>query len=301
MNQDLRGLLPVRVLPGNFMDWFLNITPEFAEEFDAEIKYSNLQDRIIYKVSRKRITDVAEITKDHQIILYENYNQLLWCVCYGLLAIYDEGYVKPNMEGTYTGVLSESRIVGEAMSVLGAGISLTQYFHDTAFFELPNPETTKKDSQYVTKANGIYCGAMTFTLLHEFAHQIYGHVDYYSAPDESKKDELSADDYAISKIEQNYRMEKGPTLKAGVVFGIIALTYLDESLSGDDTHPDLDDRLTTAMEKLDLDEDNHLWGVAALGLTFWAKRYNHNLDMPESAATVKELFYLTCAKINMVK
>ena len=301
MRQDERGLFPVRVLPGNFMDWFLNITPDFKEEFESEITYNSLNELIAYKVTETPVTIAAEITHDHQIVLYENYNELLWCVCYGLLTIYDKSYVEPSIAGSYKGDLIETTVVSRAMSVLGAGISLVNYFHKDVFFDLPNPETTENDSEFVTKANGIYCGAMTFTLLHEFSHQIYGHVDYYSPPDESKKDELSADDYAIYKIQQNFGNEKGATLKAGVVLGIVALAFLDKTLTGGETHPDLDDRLQIAMEMLDLDENNHLWGIAALGLTFWTKRYGYKVNMPMTVETTKELFYLTCAEVRRLK
>jgi hypothetical protein len=287
-----QGYLPVRVLSYNFLEWFENITPDFKDDIKSEINFNALQSGITYHIQRERITECAELTSLGKIALYENFNQYLWCICYSLSTLYDESILKPHNEGTYTGRFDLTNPwVKTAIEVFNTGFGLIDSFKEHEFFSLPNPEKyDKKDEHYIEKTNAIYTAAMTFILLHEFGHQYLGHLKYYPTNDESKKDEFTADDYAIDKMSNSFHTERGETFKIGIVAGLCSLIFLDNSLSGGNTHPDLDDRLKVAMSKLQLDELDHSWGVACLALRLWTIKYNIRIDLPAEVETHKDCF-----------
>jgi hypothetical protein len=289
-NFENQGLLPVRTLPGHFIDWFLNMSEGFYEEFENEVNYGDLKEKIIYKISRTQIDNVAELTPERRITLYENYNQYLWCICYALVTAYTEGFEKPTISGTYSGKIHDSDLIKEAYSVLSNGLRLRRHFTTDDFFRLPNPET-RSTEYYVLKANGLYTAGMTFILFHEFAHQYYGHISHFSEGDQSKNEEMDADNYAIDQLSQSFSTERGKTLKGGIIAGIISLMLLNSKLGGGETHPDLDHRLGSALAKLELEENDSIWGLATLGVKFWATHFDKTLDSKESFETTKEMFY----------
>ncbi len=298
-----KGNLPIRVLPFNFLDWFENITPDFKEEVKGEIDFNGLQAGIQYHINRTKITEVACINSSKQIELYENFNQYLWCICYSLFVVFDESIQKPILENRYTGKFDiENPYVKQAIAVFNNGFDLLHTYKDWQFFQLPNPEKyNEHEKYYVEKTNGIYTAAMTFILLHEFAHQYLGHLEYNpTSSEESKTDENNADDYAIDKIAQNFSSERGTTYKCGIIAGISSLILLDKSLSGGDTHPDTDDRLKNAIEKMQLEDLDNLWGIASLTFRLWALKYDIDIECPQIVDSYKELFTMTLEKVNEI-
>jgi hypothetical protein len=298
-----KGNLPVRVLPYNFIDWFENVTPNFKEETKAEIDYNGLKAGLIYHINNSPITEIACINGDRKIELNENYNQYLWSICYALFIIFDESIHKPITAGTYTGNLDLSNpYVKKANDLFNSAMGLLKLYQDKVFFSLPNPEKyNNTDQYYIERTNGIYSAAMTFILLHEFGHQFYGHLDYSPTNDESKKDEYLADDFAIDKISYNFNSTKGTTFKFGIIATLCSFIFLDNSLSGGDSHPDIDARLTNAMEKLELDELDNMWGFASLAFRIWANHYKIELDLPLEVDNYKQLYYLTITEVRKIK
>lgn len=73
---------------------------------------------------------------------------------------------------------------------------------------------------------------------------------------------------------------------------------LDKSLSGGDTHPDTDERLKVAMEKLKLPELDNLWGIASLTFRLWAIKYNIEIKLPAVVDNYKQLFELTLDEVK---
>jgi hypothetical protein len=298
-----KGDLPVRVLEFNFLECFENITPNFKEEAKSEIDFNGLKADIQYHINRTKITEGPCINHSKQIELYENFNQYLWCICYSLLVVFDEGIHRPIIEDRYTGKLDlENPFIKQAIAVFNNGFDLLHTYKDWQFFQLPNPEKYNEyDRFYIEKTNGIYTAAMTFILLHEFAHQYYGHLEYNPTSGEAKKDEYSADEYAIDKIAQNFSSKRGSTFKFGIIAGISSLILLDKSLSGGNTHPDTDDRIKKAIDKMQLEELDNLWGIASLSFRLWAIKYNIEIEYPDIVDSYKEFFTITIEKVNGIK
>lgn len=306
---DERGLLPVRALTYNVQDLFFNISPDFKTEFDVEVS-SGLHNKIVYKIDAEPVKEIAELTSHKEIgettstqkiIMHENYNQFLWSLCYSLLVLFDKGVHEPRLRGEFTGGFADTIPVREAWKIFKKGISLTSSFSRTEFFALPNPELDSK-REYIGKANAIYCSALGFILLHEFGHHYYGHYNnLLPNPEQSKKDEFLADDFAIEKMERHFSGTNGKTLKGGILLGTLSLFFLDRQINGGDTHPDLDDRLRVVTERLDLDDLDNLWGIASLGLNLWAHHFEQDIKIPRIGENYKALFQETLKDLAHLK
>jgi hypothetical protein len=295
-----KGNLPVRVLPYNFIDWFENVTPDFRDETKAEIDYNGLKAGLIYDIGIGPVSKIPCLNDNRQIELDETYNQYLWSICYALSVLFEETVIKPKAAGTYTGKLDLSNpFVRKATDLFKCGMGLLRKYQREEFFALPNPEKyIETDQYYIERTNGIYTAAMTFILLHEFGHQFYKHLDYTPTSAESKKEEFIADEFAIDKIAYNFKSEKGTSYKFGIIAALCSFMFIDDSLSGGDSHPDIDDRLTVAMEKLDLGEFDDMWCVASLACRLWASHYEIVLDLPEEVDNYRQFYYLTMEEMR---
>ena len=75
--------------------------------------------------------------------------------------------------------------------------------------------------------------------------------------------------------------------------------FLNRKLGGGHSHPGLDIRLKNAIEQLELDElDNNLF-ISALALNIWAQHFGHEIDIPQTGDTYKELFYKTNHQLSI--
>lgn len=289
LKKDKRGLLPVRVLCGNLAEVFFNISPDFKKEFEKEVS-NGLHHKIVYRIQRERIRGVAQLNSRQQIELFETFNQYLWAMSYALLVLFDKGIHEPRMKGSFSGSFADTPEVADAWDLFKAGLSLRNNYTQEIFFHLPNPEINHKE-EYILKANSLYLAALNFILLHEFGHQHYGHYKNSSLGEQAKTDEHLVDDFAIDKMSAHFDGENGKTLKAGILVGVLSLLFLKRALGGGDTHPDLDLRLKTIIERLSLDEIDNLWGIAGMAISLWSNEFGKDVKIPQSGDTYKELFY----------
>lgn len=285
------------------MEWFLNISPDFKDEFDYEVISNGLAKSVKVNLEKKPITDIAEIDKKNGIQLFENFNQFLWCCSYTMFVVFDEGIQKPTLNGLYKGELDmENPYVRRALELFNQALSLFESYNESAYHHLPNPEKYNEfEKFYIERTSGIYTSAMVFILLHEFGHQYYGHLDYYPSEEEEKLDEFTADDFAFDKMSKHFHTKRGTTYKFGIIIGISSLIYQDKTLTGGNTHPDPDSRLVKLMEQMDLDELNNLWGVASLTFKLWMIHYGKDEPKMEVYENYKEMFYSTLKKVNEIK
>jgi hypothetical protein len=297
------GYLPIRTLQHNLIDWFENVTPDFLEEIFYETEFNGLQKGIGYKIERQPITIASEITPQRKIWLYENYNQFLWTVSYSLIVLFEEGIQIPILSGRYNGTVDYDNIhIRRAVATFKEGFNLFKDYNDWVFFDLPNPEKfVEYEKTYIEKANGIFCAAMTFTLLHEFGHQYYGHLEVNPTPEESKKDEFNVDDFAYDKFATKFDTKYATTIKLGVVVALVSLAFFDDTIKGGEQHPDPDQRILAQLQKMNLDEKDNLWGVASLAFRLWSIAYDKPFDFPTEVENYRELFDLTLQRISDYK
>jgi hypothetical protein len=297
------GILPVRVLQHNIIDWFENTSPDLLEDMIGEYKYNELQNAIEYRIERNPITDVCEISEQKQFILYENYNQFLWSTCYSIIVLFDEAIQIPTLLGNYNGKIDyDNVLIRRAVATFKEGFSLFRFYNDSPFFALPNPEKySEYEQKYIEKASGVFLAAMTYILVHEFGHQYFGHLNVQATPDERRKDEFVVDDFAYDKISTRFDSEYGSTYKLGLLTALTSLYFLDEKLTGGDYHPDPDSRLIRQLNKMGLSDRDNLWGVASLSFRLWTIVYNQKIDFSSNVNNYKELFEITLDIMKEVK
>jgi len=296
------GILPVKVLS----DYVISFVEKYGnlEELEAEINFNELKKGIVYKRVDSKIIDCAGLTSDKQIYIYENFCQFLWCFSYSIIVYFDEGFIRPIQDSQYNGIVNQSDpLIHTAIENLLAGMNLFLEFNRSKFYELPNPESEKSRTDfYVVKANSAYCAGITFVLLHELGHQYYHHNDYEpSSTEESLKEEIMADDYAFDTLSKHFNSEVGMTLKIGIVISLLSIMYLDNTMSGGIQHPDPDDRLKRILKKMNLEDENNLWGVAAVAINLWAIYYKIPFEIPKQIENFKEWYELALKQIENYK
>ena len=272
------GLLPVRVLSYNVIDWFENISPDFLEMAKCEIDIDGLQNAIGYSILEAPIKEVPHIDTNHKIQIYENFNQYLWSICYALYVIHQNVLEIPIQvaQANYSAYHNASN-ASLAIQVLDAGLDLLENFDANQFYNLPNPERyAPQISQYIEKTNGLYCAGMGFILTHEFAHQFYGHLmPRPRISDEVyKKEEFFADEFALDQMRASFTGKNGTTNKVGLIAALASMIFLDSSLKGGSEHPDPDDRLINLLDKMDLAEKDGIWGLTGLVYYLWIIHYH---------------------------
>ncbi len=297
------GKLPVRVLSFTYVEWFLKIYPSFIEEFETEVQLFALKDYITYTIDEKKIESVAELTPNKNITIFETYNQFLWNINYSLIVVYDEGFHKPSINKTFQGNIIPNNLIDEAITLFFYAMSLISEYSKWPNYNLPNPEKySHKRKQYIENCNGSFVASMTFILLHEFAHQYYGHIDSYpKSNNESKQLELDADDFAFDYMSKQFAGPKGKTMQLGIITGLASLVLLDSSLRGGSEHPDPDFRLKRMIEKMELSDIDNIWGIASFAFILWGKYYSKVISLPKILEDSKTLFYKIIDKMSFLK
>lgn len=295
---EFEGIMPVRVLSFTYVQWFIEIDASFKEDFETEIDINDFKNYLTYKIEEKPIDIVAELSNKNEIILYENYNQFLWDLNYSLIVIFEEGIHKPTLEGSFDGHIVENIFTKESFELFFYAMSLLKNYSLKKDYRLPNPEKyTHGRKEYIEKCNGTFSSAMVFILLHEFAHQYYGHTQVAH----EKKFELDADDYAFDYLSKHFEGEKGVTMQLGIVIGLSSLIFLDNSMSGGEEHPDPDSRLRRLLERMELDPTSNLWWIASLSFIMWGNYYKRKISLPGVIEDSKTLFDKIIEEVHFLK
>ena len=302
------GNLPIRVLQHNILHWLEVVSPVFFQTMLEEIKNNGLEKGISYHIDGQPILHVAQlnaasISAKRKISIYETFNAYLWCISYSLLVGFDEIIQKPHLKGNYTGEINlNNKQIKSVIDVFSYGMSLRTAYHNWDY-TIPNPEKFDCDfSFYVEKANSVFVSAMFFVLSHEIGHSYYSHVSYIPATaEQSKQEELDADNFAIAQVLSCKDNNILPSLKYGAVIGMCSLLFLSPKLYKNGSYPDADNRIRNVMEKLDLKDLDLHWGVASLAFRLWGNHFGINFTLPTSSKNYQELFYDVLHQMNTIK
>lgn len=272
-----KGLLPVTVLVPYIFGWLERQWPELNEEMREQILFQGLKPGIAYHIDATRIVDSAEIDSKRKIHLWENFLQLLWCVCYAQVVCYQEGWQKSVRSGDPRGYYDSSDPeIARAYKVLDAGVSLLDHFDASVFDPLPMPaEPVNEGDELVGKASNVLIAAGVFIVIHEYAHHWYDHVSLETDKAESQSFEYAADSLALDFLKRG--TGKGRDVDnihaLGVVATMTTLMLINPGLEGGDAHPDLHERYWHALNRLSLDGAQDIWVNACISLQMWG-RYN---------------------------
>ncbi len=299
------GNLPVRALKSCCEEWFANISKSLIEDVLNTIKYDNLNPIIDYNCDKNRILDIGDIKND-QIRLFENYNQFLWCTAYHLLVIFDNCIQKPMIEKTYIGKFSyDTKEEQIACAIFLAGRKLLTGYVQDVFYKLPNCEQVCEDfSDTIGNTNGIFVAGISFIVAHEFAHKYLGHTDEIMNNENSVELELAADDFAIACIKNTFDREDGFNYKLGIITVLSSFLLMGkDSLIGGESHPDWDERMKNAIEKLEIIKGDALWGIAGFPMVMWMNNFKEFGDdkWPDGFDTHDEAFCFYLSQITQIK
>jgi hypothetical protein len=296
-NPNTHGTQPIKVLAENIIFWFEKTHSKFRHELNTSIKQYDLKPGVSYINSETPLRDFAAISNDKKIIIEESFLSFLWINCYCFLVLYDEGVAKPRNRQH-----PDKEKISKAYRLFEYGLSLKSRFSDWKIDELPNPQKyLKEDKFYVEKANSIFLHAINFVMCHEYGHFKLGHVDYIrdNYGDKSKEktdaqikqDEIDADLFSCRLLLSGAKTKSDrKNIAAGLVAGLCSLIFLSSNLTNP-KYPDADHRLKNALEQINPNEKDHIWGIACLALKMWSEKNAVNLELPNIVDTYKVLFY----------
>ena len=306
------GSQPIRVLYQNTKYWFKHIYPEFdTTEFQKAIKEFCLYEDINIIDREERIGCPAYVGTFKIISIQETFLSYLWCTTYSLLYLYDKTIHETRLNETFVISNRVKEKASKAHDLFKYGLSLLDRYNPWDKEKLPNPELYDRfDDDYIEKTNAAYLNAVNFILFHELGHVILGHIDndieneekgIKVAIDELIQNEIEADDFSFDRMFRSpENLTNSHTVSVGVISGLCSFLFFSANLKGID-HPDFDKRLQTALEKLNLADEDNLWGISCLAFKLWAINHRLNLKWPTVVETYKDLFYITIKELESIK
>lgn len=295
---------PVRTLYQNTLYWFTNTYPEFkTEELDRAIKEFGLHEEINVVNREDKVGMPAGVGTFKIITIQETFLSYLWCISYSLLFLYDKWIHEPKIDPNYQLTEDLKLKIENAQNLFDYGISLLDRYHPWDKDNLPNPEFYDGlEDSYIEKANGVYLNAVNFILLHELAHVSLGHVDKDTQNKENEtttsesdilREEYEADQFALEKLlKGSNNLTNDKTVAAGIVTGLCSFLFFSSTMKGGD-HPDPDERLKLVLDKLNLAEEDNLWGISCLAFKLWSLKNKVPLEWPPVVDTYRDLFTMT--------
>jgi hypothetical protein len=297
------GTQPIRVLQHNITKQFEDTTPDFIQLTLDTIINKGLKLGIGYFVNEEPIratvgghSQTPYVDSNKKIHIHETFLSYVWCISYSLIVLYDEAVAKPS-QNAFLGV-EQNKIdlqkIANAQELFNYGISLITSFSKWDKENLPNPEYYKEDDQfYIERVNGIYVYAMNFILCHEFIHVEREHIDQLIKGATSNSDilnfEREADKKAIELILSGVSEEKRKTAIGGILVGLCCLLYFkNETLSHQ--HPDTDKRIDNFLIVVTAENDDPVWGIAALAYKLWDNQFSKSYNYPAQVADFKEMY-----------
>lgn len=288
--------MPTRVLIPKIQSYFMELSPTIKEILKDEIEYNNLKNEILLHEDEEELSVFAEIDTSQQIHIYENYCSFLWAICYSLIVMFEEGLVLPTNNNEFDGTVgSDTKNLEEAFELLNYGLSLKKEFTNWNH-NLPNPEIYNENNKcYIDKANSIYVAAKCFVIGHELGHQYFGHLTEEGKKDRGSEkyanDELIADSFALELLSKNALGNYINTHNVGCICALGSIVLVNSNFDQGENYPDSKSRMKKLIEEMNIeDEDNMIWGYAALIFCIWDSLYDMS-SVNGKWSTLKELFY----------
>lgn len=290
MESKTNGHFPVSILNDSVIELFNTLCASDAQLHFAE----GLRNRIKLMCTDEPITEIAEIcpcsneetlVKEYQIKLYDNFCQFFWCLCYSVVALHEEYISTPTAEGSNPDKEVElDRYQKKAYDLFSAGVSLFDQVESNragrcVFFSLPMPNSA--DDRYVRYVNNAYTAGINFILLHELKHF---ELDHLEKTNEDKQDETDADLGAFWHLILSESPEEHKRLYSlGVLLAQCSLTFLDDTMEGDEFHPDPDVRIASILSCNEIIEHDREYYYAIICLCFklWYFQYKDQNDFPQ--------------------
>ena len=79
--------------------------------------------------------------------------------------------------------------------------------------------------------------------------------------------------------------------EVGIVMGILSMIFFRSNTTGK-KHPNVEDRLTNALERMHASEDSFAWAFACVGLELWDEQFELHLDWKSKEKKIIEIYTL---------
>jgi hypothetical protein len=114
-------------------------------------------------------------------------------------------------------------------------------------------------------------------------------IDKTNLSDEERKIlEIDADTRAIELILSTYRSKEMSEL--AIIIGLASILFFNNNLDGGNKHPNIDTRLTNAINKLKLSDDSPIWPFLVLVFKDWDKQFILSLTHQSVYDKYKDFF-----------
>lgn len=310
------GTQPIRVIHHMLIYMFQRTNAEFFSELLKQIQDGKLSNELnlVYAEESIRIGDGSLRTprinrESRRIELHETFLAYLWCCTYAIFVRYSEtiDYPRVNREnGKITHPINANNI-NQAADLFAYAKYLIADFKPWDKDALPNPESYLAEKRdYVEQTNLFYTEAVKFILCHEYTH-LKLHIDQI---DENTTNshylafEIEADNNAIDMMKRGITYTDLPlaiaqrlAAETGIVFGILSMFFFRVETDGK-KHPNAEDRLTSALERLHLDNEAFAWGIACVGLQMWDEQFGLDLVWDNNSISYKEQYFKIIKQIK---
>lgn len=309
-NKDIHlGTQPVRVIHQMLAFMFQRTHPSFFKDLMKQINDGKLSNELNLIFGEEPIRAANNSLRtprvnfdSKQIELHESFLSYLWCCTYSVYVVYLETIDYPRVNkanGKVTHPISKDNI-DKAEHLFEYAKYLIVDFQAWDKENLPNPEIYLAEKRiYVEQTTVYYTEAVKFILCHEFTH-LKLHVEQineHTTNSHFLAFEMEADNNAIDLMKQGISHSPDAMsvshklyVEMGIIFGILSMFFFRATTEGV-KHPNAEDRLTSALERLGLHNDHPAWGIACVGLQMWDKQFGLNLKWSEIPIPYKDQYY----------
>lgn len=307
-----KGNQPVRVLHNIVLYMFIHYDNSFHLKLieaalskgmnpQVDIEYGDVPLMIEFGKFR-----TPQVGADKKLIIHETFLSYCWIMSYVVFILYVETVNHPKLNKVNKRVVKKinPEEIERAKELFSYGRSLIVDYTKWDIENLPNPEiylAEKRD--YPEQTNMYFTEAIRFVLCHEYIH-ITEHIDQFVAEklsDEAILEmEKEADEKAIEIIQKGMTPGSEFIYECGIVIGILSMFFLTNNTK-QKKHPDLEDRLTSAINKLGLTDNHPAWGMSCVGLKLWDEQFDLQFDWEEEAESDKLQFHKIIEQIKQRK
>ena len=309
-NKDIHlGTQPVRVIHQMLAYMFERTHSGFSEDLLKQITEGKLSNDLTpffgeepIRIGNNNLRTPRINFDTKKIELHETFLSYLWCCTYSVFVTYVETVDYPRLNranGKITHPISKEEI-DKAERLFEYARYLIVDFQKWDKGDLPNPEIYLAEKRsYVEQTNVYYTEAVKFILCHEFTH-LKLHVDQINETTTNSNFlafEIEADNNAIDMMKKGISRSSDPVsvshklyIEMGIIFGILSMFFFRATTEGV-KHPNAENRLTNALERLELAENHFAWGIACVGLQMWDTQFGLNFNWSKIPIPYKSQYY----------
>lgn len=292
------GTQPIRVVHALTIYLYQRTNPEFFNEIlSGKGAGDNIdlvvgEEPITIESGGKRTPRVHLNTK--KIELHETFLSYLWATIYSIFVLHSETIDYPEINarvGLIRYPISEANIAS-AKELFAYAKKIIRFFDTWDKETLPNPEVFPAENRhYVRQTCAFYTEAVKFILCHEYTH-LRDHSHKYANADVSHflEFEKEADNNAIDMMKKGITPINQLAVENGIIFGLLSMFFFGANTSGGLTHPNVEDRLINAIERLDLIDNQYPWQLAYVAFKLWDEQFELNLEW-KNLPTYQEKFH----------